>query len=54
MHTCPSEHVAQLRLTPAARVPGSKSPIAAVMLFSCTAALADAKWAEDNGLNAVG
>lgn len=36
MHTCPSEHVAQLRLTPAARVPGSKSPIAAVMLFDGT------------------
>ena len=36
MHSCPSEHVAQLRLTPAARVPGSKSPIAAVMLFDGT------------------
>lgn len=36
MHTRPSEHVAQLRLTPAARVPGSKSPMAAVILFDGT------------------
>lgn len=36
MHTCPSEHVAQLRLTPAAHVPGSKSPMAAVILFDGT------------------
>ena len=36
MHICPSEHVVQLRLTPAARVPGSKSPIAAVMLLEGT------------------
>ena len=31
-----ASNVAQLRLTPAARVPGSKSPIAAVMLFDGT------------------